>query len=178
MNIQGKVAVITGGASGLGQATAEAIVAKGGKVMILDRDEKKGPEVAAELGENAAFVQTDVTDEASVQAAIDATKEKFGAIHVCVNCAGVGSATFRAHHQGPRRMVFEAVITASRWTQYQYQYQYSSQFSGGVSRVWSIIAFKKGRQHISSFLASFVLAFEKGDEKSSFKDGGRKRLAL
>jgi 3-hydroxyacyl-CoA dehydrogenase/3-hydroxy-2-methylbutyryl-CoA dehydrogenase len=92
MNIQGKVAVITGGASGLGQATAEAIIAKGGKVMILDRDEKKGPEVAAELGENAAFVQTDVTDEASVQAAIDATKEKFGAIHVCVNCAGVGSA--------------------------------------------------------------------------------------
>ena len=54
MNIQGKVAVITGGASGLGQATAEAIIAKGGKVMILDRDEKKGPEVAAELGENAA----------------------------------------------------------------------------------------------------------------------------
>ena len=92
MNIQGKVAVITGGASGLGQSTAEAIIAKGGKVMILDRDEKKGPEVAAELGENAAFVQTDVTDEASVQAAIDATKEKFGAIHVCVNCAGVGSA--------------------------------------------------------------------------------------
>ena len=47
MNIQGKVAVITGGASGLGQATAEAIIAKGGKVMILDRDEKKGPEAVS-----------------------------------------------------------------------------------------------------------------------------------
>jgi len=92
MNITDKVAVITGAASGLGQATAEAIIAKGGKVMILDRDDKRGPEVAAELGANAAFVQTDVTDEESVKAAIDATVEKFGAIHVCVNCAGVGSA--------------------------------------------------------------------------------------
>ena len=92
MNITDKVAVITGAASGLGQATAEAIIAKGGKVMILDRDDKRGPEVAAELGANAAFVQTDVTDEDSVKAAIDATVEKFGAIHVCVNCAGVGSA--------------------------------------------------------------------------------------
>ncbi|WP_414430870.1 3-hydroxyacyl-CoA dehydrogenase [Alcanivorax sp. IL3] len=92
MNITDKVAVITGAASGLGQATAEAIIAKGGKVMILDRDDKRGPEVAVELGANAAFVQTDVTDEESVKAAIDATVEKFGAIHVCVNCAGVGSA--------------------------------------------------------------------------------------
>ena len=92
MNITDKVAVITGGASGLGQATAEAIVAKGGKVMIFDRDDKRGPEVAAQLGDNAAFTQTDVTDEASVKAAVDATVAKFGAIHVCVNCAGVGSA--------------------------------------------------------------------------------------
>ena len=92
MNITDKVVVITGGASGLGQATAEAIIAKGGKVMIFDRDDKKGPEVAAQLGDNAAFTQTDVTDEASVKAAVDATVAKFGAIHVCVNCAGVGSA--------------------------------------------------------------------------------------
>ena len=92
MNITDKVAVITGGASGLGQATAEAIIAKGGKVMIFDRDDKRGPEVADQLGDNAAFTQTDVTDEASVKAAVDATMAKFGAIHVCVNCAGVGSA--------------------------------------------------------------------------------------
>ncbi|GAA5110345.1 3-hydroxyacyl-CoA dehydrogenase [Alloalcanivorax gelatiniphagus] len=92
MNIEGKVAVITGAASGLGLATAQALVAKGGKVMILDRDEDKGARAAAELGDAAAFVATDVTDEASVKAAIDATKDKFGAIHLCVNCAGVGSA--------------------------------------------------------------------------------------
>lgn len=92
MEITNKVAVVTGAASGLGHATASAIVAKGGKVMILDRDEERGAQVAAELGEAAAFVATDVTDEASVQAAIAATLEKFGAIHLCVNCAGVGSA--------------------------------------------------------------------------------------
>ncbi|MBM7333750.1 MAG: 3-hydroxyacyl-CoA dehydrogenase [Alcanivorax sp.] len=92
MNIQGKVAVITGGASGLGRATAEALVARGGRVMILDRDQEKGAETAAALGEAAAFVQTDVTDEASVKAAIDATRDRFGALHLCVNCAGVGSA--------------------------------------------------------------------------------------
>ncbi|MCG8439563.1 3-hydroxyacyl-CoA dehydrogenase [Alcanivorax sp. S6407] len=92
MNITDKVAVITGGASGLGHATAQAIVAKGGKVMILDLNEEQGLAVAAELGDNAAFVKTDVTDEASVQAAIAATLDKFGAVHVAVNCAGVGSA--------------------------------------------------------------------------------------
>ena len=73
LNITDKVAVITGGASGLGHATAQAIVAKGGKVMILDLNEEQGLAVAAELGDNAAFVKTDVTDEASVQAAIAAT---------------------------------------------------------------------------------------------------------
>lgn len=92
MDISKVVAVITGGASGLGQATAEAIVAKGGKVMILDRDAQKAAETAASLGDQAAWVEADVTSEESVKAAIAATKEKFGAIHVCVNCAGVGSA--------------------------------------------------------------------------------------
>ncbi|MDF1820096.1 MAG: 3-hydroxyacyl-CoA dehydrogenase [Alcanivoracaceae bacterium] len=92
MEINKVVAVITGGASGLGHATATAIAQAGGKVMILDRDSKRAAEVAAELGDNVAWVETDVTSEASVQAAIAATMEKFGAIHVCVNCAGVGSA--------------------------------------------------------------------------------------
>ncbi|ASK34743.1 3-hydroxyacyl-CoA dehydrogenase [Alcanivorax sp. N3-2A] len=92
MDIAGKVAVITGGASGLGLATAEALVAKGARVMILDRDQERGLEAAARLGDAAGFVATDVTDEASVKAAIDASKDKFGAIHICVNCAGVGSA--------------------------------------------------------------------------------------
>jgi NAD(P)-dependent dehydrogenase (short-subunit alcohol dehydrogenase family) len=92
MEIANKIAVITGAASGLGEATARAIVERGGKVMILDRDTEKGEKVAADLGENAGFVETDVTSEESVAAAIKAARDKFGAIHVCVNCAGVGSA--------------------------------------------------------------------------------------
>lgn len=92
MEIANKVAVITGGASGLGRAAAEMIVARGGKVMILDRDTARAAEVVAALGEQAAAVECDVTSEASVTAAIEATLQKFGAIHVCINCAGVGSA--------------------------------------------------------------------------------------
>lgn len=92
MQVKESVVVITGGASGLGRATATAIVNAGGKVMILDRDEENGHKAVAELGDNAAFQLTDVTDEASVKAAIDATVSQFGAIHVCVNCAGIGSA--------------------------------------------------------------------------------------
>lgn len=92
MDISNIVAIITGGASGLGRATAEAIVARGGRVMILDRDAQRAAETVAALGEAAAYVETDVTQEESVQAAIAATLKTFGAIHACVNCAGVGSA--------------------------------------------------------------------------------------
>ncbi len=92
MNIEGKIVLITGGASGLGQATAQAVVAKGGHVMILDRDATRAAEVVESLGEKAGFVACDVTSEQSVGEAIAATVERFNAIHVCVNCAGVGSA--------------------------------------------------------------------------------------
>lgn len=92
MEINNKVAVITGAASGLGRATAKALVAKGAKVMILDRDEVRAAEAVQELGAQAAWIKTDVTQEASVVAAIAATREKFGAVHICINCAGVGSA--------------------------------------------------------------------------------------
>lgn len=112
MEISKVVAVITGGASGLGRATAEAIVARGGKVMILDRDAKRAVETAAELGVNADYVETDVTREDSVQAAIARTLEKFGAIHVCVNCAGVGSAMKTVGRENaPHDLgVFETVV--------------------------------------------------------------------
>jgi len=92
MEFSNLVAVITGGASGLGRATAEALVARGARVMILDRDAARAAEVVAELGERAAFAEADVTSEESVKAAIAATVKAFSAIHVCVNCAGVGSA--------------------------------------------------------------------------------------
>lgn len=112
MDIANTIAVITGGASGLGQATAGAIVAKGGKVMILDRDEAKAAQVVADLGERAAYVVCDVTDAASVEAAIKATIDKFGSLNVCVNCAGVGSAmkTVGRENKPHDLGVFEMVV--------------------------------------------------------------------
>jgi NAD(P)-dependent dehydrogenase (short-subunit alcohol dehydrogenase family) len=90
MELQDKVIVITGGASGLGRATADYFVGKGARVSIFDLNEDAGNAAVAELGEdNALFCVTDVTSEESVAAAVDATVEKFGAIHVNINCAGV-----------------------------------------------------------------------------------------
>jgi NAD(P)-dependent dehydrogenase (short-subunit alcohol dehydrogenase family) len=89
MKLQDKVAIVTGGASGLGLATVRNLHEKGAKVVIFDLDEEKANEITKELGENVAYVLVNVVDEASVQAGIDQTIEKFGAIHICVNCAGI-----------------------------------------------------------------------------------------
>ena len=64
MKIEGKVAIVTGGASGLGRATADALIANGAKVAIWDMNEELGAQAAAELGENAMFIKINVTDEA------------------------------------------------------------------------------------------------------------------
>ena len=92
MNIEGKVAVITGGASGLGRATAEKIIAKGGKVAVLDLNKDLAEQTASELGEAKAY-EVNVTDDASVVAAIESVKNDFGTIHINVNCAGIGAAS-------------------------------------------------------------------------------------
>ena len=92
MNIEGKVAVVTGGASGLGRATAERIIAKGGRVAVLDLNRDLADQTAAELVEAKAY-QVDVTDDESVKRAIEAVKSDFGSIHINVNCAGVGASS-------------------------------------------------------------------------------------
>jgi NAD(P)-dependent dehydrogenase (short-subunit alcohol dehydrogenase family) len=92
MNPSGKVAIVTGGASGLGRAVAETLLQAGARVVLFDRDADRGAEAAAAAGEAAVFVPVDVTSEAQVQAGIDFALERFGAIHVCVNCAGVPDA--------------------------------------------------------------------------------------
>lgn len=93
MQVQGKVAIVTGGASGLGRATVEALVEAGARVAIFDLSDAQGEALARELGAAAIYRHVNVTDEGDVKAAIAATMEAFGAIHICINCAGIGSAS-------------------------------------------------------------------------------------
>ncbi len=91
-------AVVTGGASGLGAATARALAAAGVKVTILDRDAKKGPAVAAEIGGH--FAQADVSDAGSVAAALAGARAAHGQERICVNCAGLAWAVKTVDRDG------------------------------------------------------------------------------
>src|SRR5271156_5136327 len=97
MNIEGASAIVTGGASGLGAATARALAERGARVVILDRQEDAGRKVAAELG--GVFAAADVSDENQVQAAVD-TAVGLGPLRVLVNCAGLGPATRIVDREG------------------------------------------------------------------------------
>jgi NAD(P)-dependent dehydrogenase (short-subunit alcohol dehydrogenase family) len=83
---------ITGGGSGLGAATARLLVENGAHVALADVDEEAGEQVASQIGSGAVFVRTDVTDEKSVQHALDSAVETFGSLNGAVNCAGIGPA--------------------------------------------------------------------------------------
>jgi len=96
MHIQDARAIITGGASGLGQAVAESLVAAGGRVALLDVNAAAGTALATGLGERASFISTDVTSEAAVNSAVAAAVQAMGGLTLAVNCAGVG---------WPKRMV-------------------------------------------------------------------------
>ena len=101
MEMQDKVAVVTGGASGLGRATVKRFVANGMKCAIFDMNEEKGAALAAELGDAAIFQKVNVADEESVKAGIEATLAAFGAIHVDCNYAGIGNAMRTMGKNGP-----------------------------------------------------------------------------
>ena len=96
----GKTYFVTGGASGLGEATVRRLASQGANVAILDRDTERGQAVAKELGSNVAFFDMDATQEESVKKAVDATVAKFGGLNGCVNCAGVGAATLTLDKKG------------------------------------------------------------------------------
>jgi 3-hydroxyacyl-CoA dehydrogenase/3-hydroxy-2-methylbutyryl-CoA dehydrogenase len=89
MKIEGSVALVTGGASGLGAASARSLAGKGAEVAILDLPGSKGPEIAAQIGASAAFLPVDITDDESVAAAIDGLVERFGRLDILVNAAGI-----------------------------------------------------------------------------------------
>ena len=92
MNLDGKVAVVTGAASGLGLDTCRVLAAAGARVAGLDRDGDGLKRLADELGRSAVTAVTDVTDAMSVQAGIDAALAAFSAVHVAVSCAGIANA--------------------------------------------------------------------------------------
>lgn len=89
MQLQGTSALVTGGASGLGEATARRLAASGAHVVVLDLNDARGASVASELG--GTYARADVTDAAAVQAAVDAAAAA-GPLRAVVNCAGIGSA--------------------------------------------------------------------------------------
>lgn len=101
MQLNSVKAVITGGASGLGRAAAEYLLAQGGQVVLLDVQEDAGNKTAAELGNKASFQLCDVTSEAGVVEVIDKAKQAMGGLNVVVNCAGILGAGRVLGRQGP-----------------------------------------------------------------------------
>jgi len=111
MKIEGKTAIITGGASGLGEAVARRLARLGGQVVLLDLNEDRGNALAAELGDNVAFIKTDICSTDDVKQAIDYTNSKFGKIDIAVNCAGISSGSKTAGKKGPHDLdYFKKVI--------------------------------------------------------------------
>src|SRR5262252_1098365 len=96
--LTGKVAIVTGGAGGIGRATAEVLVSEGARVVIADVDVESGEQLAQSLGDVAVFARTDVSDIDQVQAAVDVAVEHFGGLDIMFNNAGVGSGLTRFLH--------------------------------------------------------------------------------
>jgi 3-hydroxyacyl-CoA dehydrogenase/3-hydroxy-2-methylbutyryl-CoA dehydrogenase len=111
MRIEGSGALVAGGASGLGAATVRRLHASGAEMVIADLDAEKGEALARELGDRAAFVRADVTDEDGVESAVTAAAEADGGLRISVCCAGIGWAQRVSGRQGPHDLtVFENVL--------------------------------------------------------------------
>ena len=104
MQIQNHTFLVTGGGSGLGAATARMLIANGGQVVIADIDKEQGSKLAEELGAKARFVETNVADEAHVQAAVAICHTEFGGIHGAINCAGVAPGERVVGKTGPHSL--------------------------------------------------------------------------
>jgi len=111
MEVNGNTFLISGGASGLGGATSRLLAENGANVVIADINREKGEGVAARLGANARFVETNVADEESVKNAVSAAVSAFGSINGAVNCAGIGVAEKTVGKEGPHSLAsFKRII--------------------------------------------------------------------
>jgi 3-hydroxyacyl-CoA dehydrogenase/3-hydroxy-2-methylbutyryl-CoA dehydrogenase len=114
MRIEGAGALVVGGASGLGEAAARALHERGAHVVVADLDADRGAALAAELGERASFVATDVTQAEQVEAAVAAAAQPPGGLRISVQCAGIGYAERVARARGPHRLdAFERVVAVN-----------------------------------------------------------------
>jgi NAD(P)-dependent dehydrogenase (short-subunit alcohol dehydrogenase family) len=114
VNVEGAGALVAGGASGLGAATARALHEAGAKVVIADLNAELGETLAGELGERASFAETDVTEPDAVQTAVDAAAGADGGLRISVCCAGVGWAQRVAGKQGPHDLeIYRKVISVN-----------------------------------------------------------------
>ncbi len=111
MDISGKTAFVTGGASGLGEATARRLYAAGANVLVADMNKAKGDALCAELGDRAVCAEVDVTNAESVKASFDIAIKRFGAVHTLVCCAGSGWIGKTVDRNGPHDLdVFKKII--------------------------------------------------------------------
>jgi NAD(P)-dependent dehydrogenase (short-subunit alcohol dehydrogenase family) len=111
VEVEGTGALVAGGASGLGEATARSLVEAGATVTIADLNAEKGEALAAELGAGASFVQADVADEAAISAAVEQAASAGGGLRISVCCAGIGWAERVAHKGGPHNLeLFSNVV--------------------------------------------------------------------
>ena len=111
MKIEGSGALVAGGASGLGEATARRLLGGGARVTIADVNDERGQALADELGERASFVHADVRNEDEVSAAATQATEVEGGLRICICCAGTGWAQKLAGSRGPHDLLpFETII--------------------------------------------------------------------
>lgn len=104
MELHASTFIVTGGSSGLGAATVRRFHAAGARVVLADLNAELGERLAAELGAGCSFSKTDVTKEQDAQATVDLARERFGALHGLVNCAGIGPAERVNGKKGPHRL--------------------------------------------------------------------------
>jgi NAD(P)-dependent dehydrogenase (short-subunit alcohol dehydrogenase family) len=111
LKLSGAGALVAGGASGLGAATARELAAHGARVAVVDLNEEAAQDLAGELGGDALARRADVTDESELGAAVDAAVEAFGELRLAVSCAGIGWAERTVSKQGPANLQpFETVV--------------------------------------------------------------------